>query len=144
MVESENIYTILVVDDEEEILRTLKSYLGLCGFEVIVASSGAEAMNVINSQKVHIVLTDISMPGMDGLELLKKIRDLDFSIQVIMMTGFSTFNTTLLALESGAADYILKPFEDLDEIDRMIKISVERLQRWHRVLTGSSRGNHRT
>jgi two-component system, NtrC family, response regulator len=143
MLENGNIYTVLIVDDEAEILRTLKSFLGLCGFNVLTASSGIEAIEAINSQKVHIVLSDISMPGMDGIELLKQIRSLDFSIQVIMMTGFSTFNTTLVALENGATDYILKPFEDMDEIERIVGISVERLQRWRRVLTGSSRGKHR-
>lgn len=140
---SENSYTVLVVDDEMEILRTLKSYLSINGFRVLAAKSGAEAMEIVESEKIHIVLTDVSMPGMDGISLLEKIRRYDFSIQVIIMTGFSTFNTTLQALELGAADYILKPFEDLDEVVRILNISADRLKRWQKVLAGSSTGKHR-
>lgn len=131
-------YNVLVVDDEVEILRTLKSYLSLNGFKVTVAKDAQTAFEVVESGKVHIVLTDISMPGMNGIDLLEKIRAYDFSIQVIIMTGFSTFKTTLQALELGATDYILKPFEDLDEVVRIINISVDRLRRWEKVLAGSS------
>ncbi len=134
----ESEYNVLIVDDEIEILRTLKSYLMLNGFKVTVAQNAQAAMDVVSSGKVHIVLTDISMPGMDGIALLEKIRSYDFSIQVIIMTGFSTFKTTLQALELGATDYILKPFEDLDEVVRIINISVDRLKRWEKVLAGSS------
>ena len=140
---SENSYTVLVVDDEMEILRTLKSYLSINGFRVLAAKSGVEAMEIVESEKIHIVLTDVSMPGMDGIALLENIRRSDFSIQVIIMTGFSTFNTTLQALELGAADYILKPFEDLDEVVRILNISADRLKRWQKVLAGSSTGKHR-
>lgn len=135
--------TVLVVDDELEILRTLKSYLSINGYRTLVAKSGAEALEIIEKEKVHIVLTDVSMPGMDGISLLERVRKYDFSIQVIIMTGFSTFNTTLQALELGATDYILKPFEDLDEVLRILQISVERLKRWQKVLAGSSTGKHR-
>lgn len=137
------VYTVLVVDDELEILRTLKSFLTMNGFRVLIAKSGIEALEVIESEKVHIVLTDVSMPGMDGISLLERVRKYDFSIQVIIMTGYSTFNTTLQALELGATDYILKPFEDLDEVVRILTISADRLKRWQKVLAGSSVGKHR-
>ncbi len=130
---------VLVVDDEPEILRTLRSYLELHGFGVQTASNAAEALEHVRKGKVHIVLTDIKMPGMDGLELLEEVRRIDFSIQVIVMTGYSTFDTTLQALERGAADYILKPFEDLDEVVRLLSIAGDRLTRWRKVLAGSSR-----
>ena len=137
-------YKVLIVDDEPEILRTLKSYLALNGFTAYIAENGQKALDIIVHEKINIVLSDISMPVMDGLELLKEIRKIDFSIQVIMMTGFSTFNTTLMALEYGAADYILKPFQDLDEIIRLLNISADKLYRWRKVLAGSSKGKHRS
>ncbi len=140
---ADTVYTVLVVDDELEILRTLKSFLTMNGFRVLVAKGGVEALEIIESEKVHIVLTDVSMPGMDGISLLERVRKYDFSIQVIIMTGYSTFNTTLQALELGATDYILKPFEDIEEVVRILNISVDRLKRWQKVLAGSSVGKHR-
>lgn len=130
-------FTVLLVDDEPEILRTLKGFLTMNGYQVITAETGEEALRQIRTTKVHIVLSDIKMPGMSGVDLLKTIRDIDFSIQVIMMTGYSTFDLTLQALEHGAADYILKPFGNLQEILDLVKISVDRLVRWRKVLAGS-------
>lgn len=133
-------HTVLIVDDEPEILRTLRNYLRLNDYNVLTAESGAAALEIMRQEKVHIVLSDIKMPGMSGLELLKRIRAMDFSIQVIMMTGYSTFDITLQALEHGACDYILKPFEDLDDLVHLLEIASERLTRWRRALAGSSRG----
>lgn len=130
-------FTVLIVDDETEILRTLKGFLGMSGYRVLTAETGEGALAHIRTTKVHIVLSDIKMPGMSGVELLKKVREIDFSIQVIMMTGYSTFDLTLQALEHGAADYILKPFENLQDILDLIAISGDRLIRWRKVLAGS-------
>lgn len=132
-------FTVLIVDDEPEIRRTLKNFLTLSDFRVLTAESGEEAMRMINNDKVHMVLSDIKMPGMSGLTLLERIRAIDFSIQVIMMTGYSTFDITLQALEHGAADYVLKPFEDLEEVVRLLNMSAERLTRWRKVLASSSK-----
>jgi len=130
-------WKILIVDDEHEICKALRNYLMLSGYSAITANSGEEALQIINREKIHIVLSDIKMPGMTGLELLEKIRELDFSIQVIMMTGFSTFDITMQALEKGACDYILKPFGSMDEIVDLINLSVEKLARWKRNLADS-------
>ncbi len=132
-------WQILIVDDEEEIRRTLKNFFILSDFSVQTAGSGFEALEVIRRGKVHIVLSDIKMPKMDGIELLEEIRKIDFSIQVIMMTGFSTFDLTIRALERGAADYVLKPFESLDDVLHLVNLATERLQRWRKVLAGSSK-----
>lgn len=131
--------TVLIVDDEQGICKTLKNYLTLSGYSCLTASTGEEALNVIREQKVHIVLLDIKMPGMTGLEALEEIRKFDFSIQVIMMTGFSTFDYTLQALEKGAMDYIQKPFDDLDNVVELVKMAGDRLHRWRHVLAGSSK-----
>ena len=136
-------WNVLIVDDEPEILRTLKNFVKLSGYNAIVASGGEEALEIIRNEKVHVVLCDIKMPRMDGITLLGKIREYDFSIQVIMMTGYSTFDLTLQALEKGAADYTLKPFENLEEVSRLITLATDRLGRWKQVLAGSSKSGEK-
>lgn len=132
-------WTVLVVDDEPEILRTLRNFLTLADYTVVTASGGEEALKLLRGGKIHIVLCDIRMPEMDGLTLLEKIRTVDFSIQVIMMTGYSTFDSTLEALEKGATDYVLKPFENLDDVLHLVQLATEKLTRWKKVLAGSSK-----
>jgi DNA-binding NtrC family response regulator len=128
---------VLIVDDEEGIRTSLGAYLSLEGFTVEVAADGYKALEKLRQAKFNIVLLDINMPGMDGLETLKAIKTLDFSIQVIMITAYSTFDKTMKSLEYGASDYILKPFEDLKDILHLVKLSEERLDRWKRNMSAS-------
>lgn len=128
---------ILIVDDEEGIRSSLCAYLKLEGYNVAVAGGGIEAVNKLRESKYNIVLLDINMPGQDGLETLRAIKSVDFSLQVIMMTAFSTFDKTMKSLEFGASDYILKPFKDLEEILRLVRISEEKLDRWKRNMSAS-------
>lgn len=129
---------ILIVDDDEEIRKTLRYFFSFHGYDVITASCGKEALAIAEREKLYIVLLDIRMPDLDGVEVLSRIREKDFSVQVITMTGYSTFDTTLRALEKGAADYILKPFRDLNDLLRLVKIAEDRLNRWRQVLIQSS------
>lgn len=128
---------ILVVDDEEGIRKSLSSYLKLEGYEVSTAGDGVEAINKLRKSKYNIVLMDINMPEKDGLDTLREIKSIDFSIQVIMMTAFSTFDKTMRSLEFGATDYIMKPFKNLSEILNLVKISEEKLERWKRNMGAS-------
>jgi len=128
---------ILIVDDEEGIRTSLGAYLRLEGYHVGSSASGKEAIEALRETKYNIVLLDINMPGMDGLETLRAIKAIDFSIQVIMMTAYSTFDKTMKSLEYGATDYILKPFEDLAEILHLVRLSEERLGRWKRNMSAS-------
>lgn len=128
---------LLIVDDEVEILSTLKRFFSLNECDTITANSAAEALKIIENEKINIALLDINMPEMDGIELLKRIKKWDFSIQVIMMTAYSTFDKTLRSLEMGAVDYILKPFENLDDILELVNESVRRLARWRKNLLES-------
>lgn len=123
-------YKILIVDDEEEIAITLKKHLEIEGYTVDVVQNGAAAFEKIKNGKYHIVLTDIVMPEMDGIELLKEIKGYDALTQVIMMTGYSTMDKTLSCLESGANDYILKPFKSVEEVVQIIDYSIKKLERW--------------
>ncbi len=130
-------HKILVVDDEEGIRNSLAAYLKMEGYDVDKAANGKEAIEKIRQAKFNIILLDINMPEIDGLDALKTIKSIDFSIQVIMMTAYSTFDKTMRALEYGATDYILKPFDNLSEILHLVKISEERLSRWKRNVSAS-------
>jgi DNA-binding NtrC family response regulator len=108
-------FSILVVDDEENVSRLLGKVLLKEGFNVYTASDGNEALSIIDSQRVDIVITDIKMPGMNGIELLEAIKEADTDIKVILITAFATVETAVEALRAGASDYITKPF-NLDEV----------------------------
>jgi len=123
-------YKILIVDDEEDILCVLKKHMEMEGYVVDTAQSAAEAFEMIKKDKYHILLTDIVMPGMDGIELLKEIKKYDALTQVIMMTGYSTMDKTLSSLEYGANDYILKPFKSVEYVMQIIDYSIQKLERW--------------
>lgn len=128
-------YKILIVDDEEGIVEVLKSHLKLEGYTVDTANSAAEAFNKVKKDKYHIVLTDIVMPEMDGIELLREIKSYDALTQVIMMTGYSTMDKTISSLEFGANDYILKPFKSVEQVIQIIDYSVHKLERWRESIT---------
>lgn len=103
---------ILIVDDEEIIVRLLSMSLRSDGYETVTAFSGEEGLEVFESESPDIVVTDIKMPGMDGLELLKKIKELDPEKEVIIVTGHGDIDSTITALQYGASDFINKPVRD--------------------------------
>jgi CheY-like chemotaxis protein/glycine cleavage system H lipoate-binding protein len=101
---------VLVVDDEQVVLDGVTRHLGRDGYEVRTASSGAEALEVVRAEPVDVLVSDLMMPGMDGLELLDTLRGEGFAQPMIMITGYATMRTALQALRKGAFDYIAKPF----------------------------------
>ncbi|MEE4365314.1 MAG: response regulator [Desulfotignum sp.] len=103
---------ILIVDDEQVIVRLLSMSLKSDGYETFSAFSGEEALDVFKEHAPDIVVTDIKMPGMDGLELLKKIKELDPEKEVIIVTGHGDIDSTITALQFGASDFINKPVRD--------------------------------
>ncbi len=103
--------TILVVDDEQDIRDASERILVRTGFQVLKASHGDEALNILDKDRIDIVLLDLKMPGMDGLEVLKRIHKLSEIIQVIVITGYATVETAIEAMKQGAYDFIPKPFE---------------------------------
>jgi len=102
---------VLVVDDEQDIRDGSERILSRVGFQVTKASRGEEALEILEGKGVSIVFLDLKMPGMDGMEVLKRIRVLDESIHVIVITGFATVETAIEAMKRGAYDFIPKPFE---------------------------------
>jgi excisionase family DNA binding protein len=113
--------TVLVVDDEEVIRdffnRTLTEY------KVLTASSGEEALSIIKKDKPDLVLLDIKMPGINGIETLRKIKEIDSSIAVVMLSAFETLETNIAAARLGAYTSIAKPF-DLEEMKSIIKVAM--------------------
>ncbi len=117
---------ILVVDDEPDAVELLQEYLLTKGYEVLTATNGEEALIKIREARPHAILLDIRMPGMNGLEVLKRAREIDPEAGIVMMTADTAEETTRQALELGAFDYITKPF-DLSSLERSLWIKLMRM-----------------
>ena len=116
---------ILVVDDEEIVRDILFDTLSQAGYTVKTAKDGNDAIAQIGNKPFEIVITDIKMPGMDGIELLQRIQKINPDICVLIITGYSTVESAVNAMKLGAYDYICKPFE-LAEMKVVIERAVER------------------
>jgi len=103
---------ILLIDDEDDILRVLSMSLRSDGYEVVTAASGKEGIEVFQDQLPQIILTDIKMPGMDGLQVLRHIKELSPDTEVIIITGHGDIDSAIEALQYGASDFINKPVKD--------------------------------
>jgi DNA-binding NtrC family response regulator len=108
--EQESPLSVLVVDDEELLVRSCARILEHEGFTVRTASRGREALELAGRHRPDIILTDLMLPDIDGLELLREVRLLDPEVVVIMITGFATVESSISAIKAGAYDYIPKPF----------------------------------
>ncbi len=104
-------FRILVVDDELIVRDSLKEWLEDEGFTVSMAASGQEALDLIATESFQLMLADIKMPGMDGVELLKRCVEIVPDLPVVMMTAYATVETAIEALKTGALDYLIKPFD---------------------------------
>jgi two-component system NtrC family sensor kinase len=103
---------LLLIDDEPDILRVLSISLKADGYEVVSAQNGVEGIAAFKKEKPDIVITDIKMPGMDGIEVLKKVKDIDADTEVIIITGHGDIENAIEALKHGASDFINKPVRD--------------------------------
>ena len=115
---------ILIVDDELNMRLVLSAMLKKEGYEVASASDGREALQILKSSKIAVVVTDLKMPDIDGMELLTRISEKYPEIPVIMITAHGTVATAVEALKKGALDYITKPF-DLDELKNVISKAIK-------------------
>ena len=140
---------ILVVDDEENICKTLSRHFQYLGYEVQTAGNGREGLSVLEKMKIDVVISDIRMPVMDGVELLERVRREYPMTRVIMMTGYVTMENALACLRHGADTCIFKPIEDLGELEGAVDKAVTYLQHWQEKLkmlremkTETARGHH--
>src|SRR4029453_13899442 len=114
---------VLVVDDEPEVRLVLTEFLESRGFQVTAAESGAGALAVVDSVEPHVVLLDVTMPEMDGIETLKRLAALKPGLPIIMVSANADVDITSKSPAMGAADYIPKPF-DLDYLGQAVSIQV--------------------
>jgi len=120
---------ILIVDDEKDILRALEFILSREGYSVSTATSGEEAIELLKKDEYDLVLTDLRMEGMDGLEVLQMTLQMRPSTLVIIMTAYATVESAVTAMKMGASDYIVKPF-----INEDVKMRIKRLLDHKRLL----------
>ena len=125
---------ILIVDDEKDITASLERHFKLEGFTVFTTNNPLEAMDIINEKNIKIVISDIMMPGLNGVDLLKNIKEANGIIQVIMITGFVTISNLISCLRYGASDCLFKPFENLDELTKAVNNSTSKLEKWNNIL----------
>lgn len=123
---AENLH-ILVVDDEEDIRDASERILTRMGFQVSKASRGDQAIKLFKENNFSIILLDLKMPGMDGMEVLKEIRQIDDSVHIIVITGYATLETAIEAMKRGAYDFISKPFEP-EQLRIIINRASEKIQ----------------
>ncbi len=119
---------VMVVDDESTSRDLLSTVLGREGYQVSTAQDGEEAMGLLENESFDLVITDLKMPRADGLQVLKKAKQVDPNTACIVVTGFATIETAVVAMKEGAYDYISKPFQ-VDEI----KIIAQRALEYHRM-----------
>jgi two-component system NtrC family response regulator len=128
--------TILIVDDEKNYLLVLQALLEDAGYEVITCDNASEALEVITSHDLDLVITDMRMPGVDGMEFLVQLRGLQPEIPVIMMTAYATVEKAVEAMKRGAFDYITKPFKNEELILTIRKaLEMHRLKQQNRLLS---------
>ena len=120
-------FNVLIIDDEEIQLQSLKTFLSKRKFNVFTSRSGEDGIRLINENLIDIVLTDFKMPGMNGFEVLRKTKEINPGIDVVVMTAFGTIENAVSLMKAGAFDYLIKPI-DLDELENILEKITERKQ----------------
>jgi len=119
---------ILLVEDEEYLLKSLEVFLrNETKYEIFSASNGKEAIEIINSKEIDLILTDLKMPEIGGIELMEYVKNKSADIPVIAMTAFASLNSAIEALRLGVYDYLIKPYE-FDMVLIVINRAIERIR----------------
>lgn len=129
-----DIKNVLIVDDDPDVLNMLERMLKNLEYNTFIAANGEIAIDVIHENKIDVVVSDLVMPEMDGMELLKRVKSQKRDIPFVMITGHPTIETAVEAIKKGAYDYLTKPFQVEEvqiKIDRALeKGGLRRKLRW--------------
>jgi DNA-binding response OmpR family regulator len=125
MISEEAMPRVLVVDDEPDAVELLQEFLTAKGYAVLTASNGEDALRKLKEERPHLILLDIRMPKMNGIEVLRRVREIDHEVGVIMVTAVHEEETGRQALKLGAFDYITKPL-DFQYLERSL---------WYKITT---------
>ncbi|MCX6621092.1 MAG: response regulator [Acidobacteria bacterium] len=119
---------VLIVDDDPVVRDSLGKWFESEGYQAAIASGAKEALERIQAGRWDIALLDIKMPGIDGIELQAKLKEIEPDLPVVIMTGFASVETAVRALKNGAYDYITKPF-DPDELVHLVENCLGKISR---------------
>ena len=112
---------VLLVDDEEEFVETLAQRLEVRDFDVATALNGADALERLEEREIDVVVLDLQMPGVDGIQVLRKIKERKPLIEVIMLTGHATVETAIEGMKLGAFDFLIKPAETEELLEKIAR-----------------------
>ena len=135
---------MMLVDDEERFLSTTQKLLSRKGYDVLTASSGSQALDLLRTNNVHVVILDVKMPGMDGIDTLKAIKRNYPLVEVIMLTGHGTVDSAVEGLKSGATDYLTKPTDVQDLLEKAEEAFSKRQTLEEKIRVAQARSSMRT
>src|SRR5690606_19805936 len=118
--------TLLIIDDDEAVRTSLAAYLEDSGFAVEQASNGVQGLEMFEREQPDLVICDLRMPQVDGLELIRRIGELETPAPVIVVSGAGVMGDVVEALRLGAADYLIKPLEDLAVLEHSVRRALDR------------------
>jgi len=130
---------LMLVDDEERFLTTTKKLLAKKSHDVLTATSGTEALEILKQKNIHVVILDVKMPGMDGIETLREMKRQFPLVEVIMLTGHATVDSAVEGLKAGATDYLMKPTEIDDLLEKAQEAFEKRLLLEEKIRLAQSR-----
>ena len=110
---------VLLVDDEERFVVSTRKFLTNRHFDVLIAYNGMMALEMLEDNEVHVVVLDVKMPGMDGISVLKVIKSRFPLVEVVMLTGNATFESAVSGIKIGASDYLLKPADPVELVQKI-------------------------
>jgi DNA-binding NtrC family response regulator len=123
---------LLIVDDEEHILKMLSEFFALQDIDVSTAGDGETALKHIKSHNTDLVISDIMMPNLSGINLFYEVRKIDPFLQFIVITGYPSLQNIVELLEAGVSDFIVKPF-DLQDLKKIVEQAFWRVERWRKL-----------